>query len=92
MITQILECRHCGSAALVRNGRASNGKQRFNCRDCGRHSRANPQPQGYTPAQQEVILRAYEERRSWRGLTRTFGVSRATTIGWIKKKRQLSPN
>ena len=90
MITQILECYHCGSAALVRNGRTSNGKQRFNGRDCGRHSRENPQPQGYTQAQQDLILRAYEERRSLRGLTRTFGVSRATTIAWIKKKRQLS--
>src|SRR5919109_4931 len=34
MVTVTLTCRHCGSDHLVRNGRASNGKQRYICRDC----------------------------------------------------------
>ena len=34
----------------------------------------------------EEILHAYQERSSLRGLTRTFGVSRATVSSWIKKK------
>jgi transposase-like protein len=32
-------------------------------------------------------LRAYEERSSLRGIERTFGVSRASVISWIKKSR-----
>lgn len=32
-----------------------------------------------------MILRAYEERSSLRGLTRTFGVARNTVSGWLKK-------
>ncbi len=40
---------------------------------------------GYTPEEREQILRAYHERSSLRGLTRTFGVARKTVSGWLKK-------
>ena len=33
-----------------------------------------------------LMLHAYQERSSLRGLTRTFGVSRTTVSSWIKKK------
>ncbi len=72
MVTVILHCPHCGSEALVRDGHAPNGKQKYRCHGCGRRSRENPN--------------AYQERSSLRGLTRTFGVSRATVSSWIKKK------
>jgi transposase-like protein len=32
-----------------------------------------------------MILRAYDERSSLRGLTRTFGVARNTVTTWLKK-------
>ncbi len=86
MVTIHLTCRHCGSEHIVRNGLTTNGKQRFLCRDCGRRSRENPQPNGYTEAAREAILRAYEERSSLRGLSRTFGVSRNTVSTWLKKR------
>src|ERR1041384_5736727 len=85
MVTINLTCRHCGSENIVRNGLTANGKQRFLCRDCGRRSRENPQPNGYTEEQREEILRAYHERSSWRGLSRTFGVARNPVSGWLKK-------
>jgi transposase-like protein len=50
-------------------------------------SRDNPQPNGYTEEEREQILRAYEERSSLRGLTRTFGVSRNTVSTWLKEKK-----
>ncbi len=43
-------------------------------------------PNAYPEARREEILHAYQERSSLRGLTRTFGVSRATVSSWIKKK------
>jgi transposase-like protein len=46
----------------------------------------NPAPQGYVPERRAEILRAYEERSSLRGLSRTFGVSRTTVAAWLKKK------
>jgi transposase-like protein len=86
MVAIQLTCCHCGSENIVRNGLRANGKQRFLCKDCAKRSRENPQPNGYTEEEREEILRAYYERSSLlRGLTRTFGVSRNTVIGWLKK-------
>ena len=86
MVTITLDCPHCQSEALVRNGHAPNGKQLYRCRACGRQSRENPTPHAYPQARREEILHAYQERSSLRGLTRTFGVSRTTVSTWIKTK------
>jgi transposase-like protein len=81
-----VKCIHCGGDRLVRNGLTQNGKQRYLCSDCGRMSREHPQPNGYTEEERERILRAYHERSSLRGLSRTFGVSRQTVTAWLKKR------
>ncbi len=86
MVTITVHCPHCQSNALVRNGHAPNGKQLSRCRSCGRQSRENPTSNAYPEARREEILHAYQERSSLRGLTRTFGVSRATVSSWLKKK------
>jgi len=87
MITVSLKCYHCGSENLVRNGRTRNGKQRYLCHACGRSSRDNPSSPAYPAERREEILRAYQERSSLRGLSRTFGVSRNTVSSWLKKVR-----
>ncbi len=71
---------------LVRNGLAPDGRQRYLCRDCGQRCREQPRSNAYTEPEREQILRAYDERSSLRGLTRTFGVSRNTVTAWIKKR------
>jgi hypothetical protein len=70
---------------VVRNGATPDGRQRCRCRECGRRSTAAPRPHGYAEAPRELILRAYQERSSLRGLTRTCGVSRNTVTSWLKK-------
>jgi transposase-like protein len=60
------------------------------CHDCGRYSRDNPQPNGYPQSERETILRAYDERSSLRGLSRTFGVSRNTVTSWLKKREETT--
>ncbi len=92
MVTLTLHCPHCQSEALVRNGRAPNGKQKYLCRTCGRQSREDPTPHAYPDERREEILRAYQERSSLRGLERTFGVSRGTIVTWIKKKPKSYPH
>jgi transposase-like protein len=86
MVTITVRCPHCGSEQITKYGRAPNGKQKYRCQACGRQSRDNPTPHAYPEARREEILHAYEERSSLRGLTRTFGVSRTTVIGWLKKR------
>ncbi len=88
MITITLQCHHCRSEKIVRDGLTRNGKQRYWCHNCNRSSRESPQPIGYGEDAQEQILKAYEERSSLRGLERVFGVSRKTVIAWLKKREQ----
>jgi len=86
MVTITLRCQHCQSERLVRNGLAPDGRQRYLCRDCHRRSREQPRSNAYTEQERQQILRAYDERSSLRGLSRTFGVSRNTVTSWIKKR------
>jgi hypothetical protein len=58
MVTLVVSCSHCQSPELVRNGAATDGRQRYLCRACGRRSTANPRPNGYTAEQRELLLRA----------------------------------
>ena len=90
MVTVTLLCPYCESDKLVRNGHASNGKQRYFCQECKRYSRENPSPNGYAEERKEEIIRAYQERSSLRGLERTFGVSRYTVAKWLKKSSRTA--
>ena len=83
-------CYHCGSNKVVRNGRTTNGKQRFVCRDCCRCLREQRSSNAYSHARKAEILRAYHERTSLRGLTRIFGVSRNTVTAWLKKSQNAA--
>jgi transposase-like protein len=90
MVTKVITCLHCGSDYIVKNGFAPNGKQKYLCHACTRQSREDPSPNGYTKGytkeRKEEILSAYQERSSLRGLSRTFGVSPTTVLGWLKKR------
>jgi len=86
MVTMQVMCYHCESDAVVRNGQTINGKQRYRCNSCRRSFRDSPQVNGYSEEEKELILRAYNERPSMRGLGRVFGVSRPTLIAWLKKR------
>jgi transposase-like protein len=88
MVTVTIHCPYCNSEDLVRNGHASNGKQKYRCKLCNRQSRENPSPNGYTEERREEIIRAYQECSSLRGLTRTFKVARNTVKDWLKKSSQ----
>lgn len=89
MVSKVIKCYHCGSDKLVKNGKAPNGKQKYQCRRCGKASREKPDF-GYSKARQEEIIKAYQERSSMRGIVRTFGVSRNTLTKWLKKSRGAS--
>ncbi len=86
MVLHAVPCPSCQSLHLVRNGRMPDGRQRYLCRDCGRRSNEAPRTNAYTEEERATILRAYQERASLRGLTRTFGVARNTVSAWVKKR------
>ena len=83
-MTVTFECTKCSGLDITKNGRTAKGKQKFHCRSCGAYGTLEPEVK-YPPERQEEILRAYHERSSLRGLTRTFGVARQTVSKWLKK-------
>lgn len=90
MVQITVLCRHCGSDRLVKNGHADNGKQKYKCHACGRQSREDPTSPGLSPEREAEILRAYEERQSMRGISRTFKISRMTLARLLKKGPESS--
>jgi len=86
MIKMIVKykCRSCQSEDIVKNGRNVCGNQQYRCKDCGACKVLEPTAR-YSDERKEEIMRAYQERSSLRGISRTFGVSRPTVAAWLKK-------
>jgi len=84
MITKKYECRNCGSENIVKNGHNGSGSQQYWCKDCNTRGVLEPK-HSYKEAQKEIIIAAYHERPSMRGISRIFGISPATLSSWLKK-------
>jgi len=92
MVTITLSCLHCGSDALVRDGHAPNGKQKYRCHGCGRRSRENPTPNAYPEARREEILQASSRTQQLaRPHAHVRGLSRHCVQLDQKKVAQLPP-
>ena len=89
MIEKIVtySCRKCGSNNITKNGKNCCGNEQYHCKDCGVYAVLQPKCT-YTQEKKELIIKAYAERPSMRGIERIFGVSRQTLANWLKKKRQ----
>ena len=89
MITKIVvyQCRDFGSQNIVKNGHNGSGSQQYWYKECDKHCVLTPQ-RGYSEAQKEQIISAYNERPSMRGIQRIFGVSPQTLANWLKKDEQ----
>lgn len=90
MVKIRLKCPYCASDHLIKYGITPNGKQRYRCQACNRQHREHPGSNAYVEATRELILRAYQERSSLRGLSRTFGVTRNTVGAWLKKSPDVA--
>lgn len=90
MVIITLKCPYCSSEDIVRNGHAPNGKQKYLCKACKKQTREKPTEHGYSEKEKNIILKAYQERSSLRGLKRTFGVERNTVTKWLKKSSRIA--
>ena len=86
--SQVHHCRACGSTHIVKNGRNRSGSQQYQCRTCGASKVLLPK-QRYSEERKAEVLRAYQERSSLQGLSRTFGITRKTITQWLKKLLSL---
>ncbi|WP_165742434.1 transposase-like zinc-binding domain-containing protein [Candidatus Thiosymbion oneisti] len=82
-------CRKCQSEDIVKNGANGSGSPQYHCKTCGAYGVLEPR-QDYTEEEKEIIIKAYQERSSMRGIERTFGVCRQTLSAWLKKRQNSS--
>ena len=88
---EVQECRQCGSTDIVKNGHRPNGKQKYKCHTCGSYGTLAVAPK-YSVERKAEILRAYQERSSMRGISRTFGVARQTLAKWLREAAAELPD
>lgn len=86
----MISCPDCQGERIVRFGRTSAGHARYRCKDCGVTFSDAP-PRGLTEERKELILSAYQERMSMRGIARAFGISRNTLSRLLKEKGGACP-
>ena len=84
------DCPKCESVDIAPNGTDYKGSQKYYCDACQAYGTLSASA-GYTEEQKEMVLRAYQERVSMRGITRIFGVSRPTLAKWITDKAGALP-
>ena len=80
----------CGSERLRKNGHASNGAQRAKGLECARTFILEPKGPRHSETFKTQVVRAYQDRMSIRGITRTFGVYYQTILRWVGEKNQVS--
>ena len=91
IISEVKVCPKCESTNIVKNGKTKIGKQKYHCKTCKAYGTLDPEVK-YSPERKAEILRAYQERSSLRGLSRTFGVARQTVTKWLAEKEQQLPD
>ena len=90
MVTRLVTCADCQSEQVIRFGHTKGGHDRYRCKACGLTFSDAPE-RGHSPEFKALVLAAYQERASMRGIARVFGISRNTLVKWLKERGALSP-
>jgi insertion element IS1 protein InsB len=88
-----VQCPQCQSMAVVKYGKQPNGTQRYRCQnlDCARRIFLLAyQDKGRLPEVKRQIVDLTLNGSGVRDIVRVLGVSSATVIGTLKKRRQRS--
>jgi transposase-like protein len=94
MAVEAIRCPYCQSEAVVKYGKASNGKARFRCQpgaQCGRTFLREYAYPGRTPEVKAQIIEMTLNGSGVRDIARVLRVSPSTVIGELKKRPVTSP-
>ena len=83
-----MECPHCSSQTIVKNGYIHNGKQKYRCKDCSRQFVENPENKNQAIPQETIKLidKLLLERLALAGIIRVTGVSAKWLQNYVNKK------
>ncbi len=85
-----MECPRCQSSNTRKDGHQS-GKQRWECKDCGRIFRDSYSSQGYHPQVKQICLNMYLNGMGFRGIERVTGIHHTTIINWVAQSGEQLP-
>lgn len=84
-ITITYRCPHCASSNLEKNGTDYKGAQKYHCLACNAYGTLGEDMRAYPQHFKDLVLRAYRERASMRGIERIFGICRQTLARWLQE-------
>jgi Transposase and inactivated derivatives, IS1 family len=85
-------CPKCESINLKRNGHIHNGKQNYQCKECGRQFVLAPKNKFISEEIKEYIKKLLLERISLRGICRVMNVSLIWLLGFIAELYEELPD
>jgi transposase-like protein len=86
--TQDIQCPHCRSTDLQKNGHSENGTQRWRCIDCRKSFQLSYRYNARKPGIKEQIIPLTLNSSGVRDIGRVLKISNNTVISELKKKRQ----
>jgi len=78
-----INCPHCQSSKVVKNGKKKNGAQNLLCQDCRKQFLATYQHKGADPAIRAMILRMLERNNGIRDIEQILKVSRQCVLNTL---------
>jgi transposase-like protein len=88
---QTIRCPHCSEADLQKNGKCSNGVQRWYCKGCKKFFRLDYSYNAYKPGMKEKIIDMTLNSSGVRDIGRVLRISKDTVCAVLKKNSQYEP-
>jgi DNA-directed RNA polymerase subunit RPC12/RpoP len=85
-------CPKCGSEKYKKNGHIHNGKQNYQCKECGRQFVIDYDFKEIKDFEKDLINKALLERNSLRGICQIFSVSLTWLLSYIATLYAQTPD
>jgi IS1 family transposase/transposase-like protein len=86
-----INCWHCQSLNLVKNGKTANKKQKYRCKDCGKQFIFDYTYQGCRTEVRRLILKMTLNSSGIRDISRVLSVSTNTVLSQIRRRAASIP-
>jgi transposase-like protein len=86
--TTAIECQHCGSKNLIKQGKTSNGTQKWQCSSCKKHFRLAYRYRAWQAGTKEKIIEMTLNSSGVRDIGRVLKISKDTACSVLKKNGQ----
>jgi transposase-like protein len=88
---RLIQCPHCAGTDLRKNGKCTNGTQRYFCKSCQKQFRLDYRYNACKQGIKEKIIEMALNSSGVRDIGRVLGISKDTVISVIKKNSKNQP-